>query len=115
MTRPGAGSTRTVVATEAAIDDAVVAEAGRLPCDSHVAGVAGGRRRYVQCVLARCRLAVVTRRTGAADLRVVHAGDRRPVPGRMTRLAGVGRLEVRHRLARGREAVVAGDTVAGDA
>ncbi len=54
VTRAGAGSARPVVAADAAIDDAVVAEAGRLPRHGHVAGVAGGRRRYVQCMLARC-------------------------------------------------------------
>ncbi len=104
-----------VVAAEAIVGYAGMAERCRPPRVARVAGLAGVVRRDMGHALAGGRRAIVTTETASRDLRVIDSSDRPPGDDTMAALTGIARIDVRRVLAGGRGAVVAAGAITGDA
>ena len=104
-----------VVATDTAIDDAIVREVGWRPGRGGMAAVALLDRRDVSRVLAGRGGPIMAGRTAAQHLQVIHGIGRRPQRAVVAVLTDLGGLDMGWGLAGGIRAVVAADTAIDDA
>jgi hypothetical protein len=103
---------RAVVTAGAVAHYACVVEAGGQPGCWAMTGLAIIARGWMVARLAAGNLAVMTRRAGAKNLRVIHAQHRRPVGRAMAVFAGIGGGDVASPFAARGAAVVATRAIA---